>query len=294
MVVSRFANPRGHGGRRCQSPGADPITAAYVARPIGWRTGPTTKPAREPADAVPLPHASLSSRTMAISPCSSLSRSKARACRCRAKPRWSARDLRRHRFARHRSRRPSARRRRRSSATTPAIGFGATQALRSSIATGATSASTRGELKVAQYLFNGTAARSSSSAVSSRFCGRLRRFSPGSIISPWPRFLLFNALGGLVWATIFDAGSVSSRPRLRALRAPGRHRRADRRGDWRCARQPVHRSPRESHSRRGRGGDTPGPLVAPKRRWKSASPPRVFPEVIHSLSTRCPQPAPDL
>ena len=63
-----------------------------------------------------------------------------------------------------------------------------------------------GRLKVAQYLFQ----RHGGKIVSfGRFIAVLRAFAAflaGVNHLPWPRFLLFNALGGAVWATLFGLG----------------------------------------------------------------------------------------
>ena len=50
------------------------------------------------------------------------------------------------------------------------------------------------------------AERSCFSAGSSRCCARSRRFSPGVNRYNWEAFFLFNAAGGIVWATIFGVG----------------------------------------------------------------------------------------
>ena len=63
-----------------------------------------------------------------------------------------------------------------------------------------------GRLKVAQYLF----LRYGGAIVFfGRFVAILRTFAAflaGVNKLPWPKFLLFNAAGGIVWATIFGLG----------------------------------------------------------------------------------------
>ena len=63
-----------------------------------------------------------------------------------------------------------------------------------------------GRLKVAQYLF---LRHGGKIVFFGRFVAVLRAFSAflaGVNHLPWPRFLAFNALGGIVWASIFGAG----------------------------------------------------------------------------------------
>ena len=63
-----------------------------------------------------------------------------------------------------------------------------------------------GRLKVAQYLF---LKHGGKIVFFGRFVALLRAFAAflaGVNRLPWPRFLLFNALGGLVWASIFGVG----------------------------------------------------------------------------------------
>ncbi len=63
-----------------------------------------------------------------------------------------------------------------------------------------------GRLKVAQYLFMRHGGKI---VFFGRFVAILRAFAAflaGVNHLPWPRFLLFNALGGVVWATIFGLG----------------------------------------------------------------------------------------
>jgi membrane protein DedA with SNARE-associated domain len=63
-----------------------------------------------------------------------------------------------------------------------------------------------GRLKVAQYLFMRYGGRI---VFFGRFIAILRAFAAflaGVNHLPWPRFLLFNALGGIVWASIFGLG----------------------------------------------------------------------------------------
>ncbi len=63
-----------------------------------------------------------------------------------------------------------------------------------------------GRLKVAQYLFQRHGGKI---VFFGRFVAILRAFAAflaGVNHLPWPRFLLFNALGGIVWATIFGLG----------------------------------------------------------------------------------------
>jgi membrane protein DedA with SNARE-associated domain len=63
-----------------------------------------------------------------------------------------------------------------------------------------------GKLKVAQYLF---LRHGGSIVFFGRFVAILRTFAAflsGVNRLPWPRFLLFNALGGIVWATLFGLG----------------------------------------------------------------------------------------
>jgi membrane protein DedA with SNARE-associated domain len=63
-----------------------------------------------------------------------------------------------------------------------------------------------GRLKVAQYLF---IRHGGKIVFFGRFIAILRAFAAflaGVNRLPWPRFLLFNALGGIVWASIFGLG----------------------------------------------------------------------------------------
>ena len=63
-----------------------------------------------------------------------------------------------------------------------------------------------GRLKVAQYLFQRHGGKI---VFFGRFVAILRAFAAflaGVNHLPWPRFLLFNALGGIVWATLFGLG----------------------------------------------------------------------------------------
>jgi membrane protein DedA with SNARE-associated domain len=63
-----------------------------------------------------------------------------------------------------------------------------------------------GRLKVAQYLFQRHGGKI---VFFGRFVAILRAFAAflaGVNHLPWPRFLLFNALGGVVWATLFGIG----------------------------------------------------------------------------------------
>ncbi|MGO4872363.1 MAG: DedA family protein [Roseiarcus sp.] len=63
-----------------------------------------------------------------------------------------------------------------------------------------------GRLKVAQYLFQRHGGKI---VFFGRFVAVLRAFAAflaGVNHLPWPRFLFFNALGGVVWATIFGLG----------------------------------------------------------------------------------------
>jgi membrane protein DedA with SNARE-associated domain len=63
-----------------------------------------------------------------------------------------------------------------------------------------------GRLKVAQYLFMRHGGKI---VFFGRFIAILRAFAAflaGVNRLPWPRFLVFNALGGIVWATIFSLG----------------------------------------------------------------------------------------
>jgi membrane protein DedA with SNARE-associated domain len=63
-----------------------------------------------------------------------------------------------------------------------------------------------GRLKVAQYLFQRHGGKI---VFFGRFVAILRAFAAflaGVNHLPWPRFLIFNALGGLVWASIFGLG----------------------------------------------------------------------------------------
>jgi len=66
-----------------------------------------------------------------------------------------------------------------------------------------------GRLKVAQYLFQRHGGKI---VFFGRFVAVLRAFAAflaGVNHLAWPRFLVFNALGGLVWATIFGAGGYA-------------------------------------------------------------------------------------
>ncbi len=63
-----------------------------------------------------------------------------------------------------------------------------------------------GRLKVAQYLF---VRHGGKIVFFGRFVALLRAFAAflaGVNHLPWPRFLLFNALGAIVWATVFGVG----------------------------------------------------------------------------------------
>jgi membrane protein DedA with SNARE-associated domain len=63
-----------------------------------------------------------------------------------------------------------------------------------------------GRLKVAQYLF---LRHGGKIVFFGRFVAILRAFAAflaGVNHLPWPRFLLFNALGGIVWASLFGLG----------------------------------------------------------------------------------------
>ena len=63
-----------------------------------------------------------------------------------------------------------------------------------------------GKLKVAQYLF---LRHGGKIVFFGRFVAILRTFAAflsGVNKLPWPRFLMFNALGGIVWATVFGLG----------------------------------------------------------------------------------------
>jgi membrane protein DedA with SNARE-associated domain len=63
-----------------------------------------------------------------------------------------------------------------------------------------------GKLKVAQFLF---LRHGGKIVFFGRFVAILRTFAAflsGVNKLPWPRFLLFNALGGVVWATLFGLG----------------------------------------------------------------------------------------
>ncbi len=63
-----------------------------------------------------------------------------------------------------------------------------------------------GRLKVAQYLFQRHGGKI---VFFGRFVAILRAFAAflaGVNHLPWPRFLLFNALGGVVWASLFGLG----------------------------------------------------------------------------------------
>jgi membrane protein DedA with SNARE-associated domain len=63
-----------------------------------------------------------------------------------------------------------------------------------------------GRLKVAQFLFQRHGGKI---VFFGRFVAILRAFAAflaGVNRLPWPRFLVFNALGGIVWATLFGTG----------------------------------------------------------------------------------------
>src|SRR5271155_2317525 len=63
-----------------------------------------------------------------------------------------------------------------------------------------------GRLKVAQYLFKRHGGKI---VFFGRFIAILRAFAAflaGVNRLPWPRFLIFNALGGIVWACVFGTG----------------------------------------------------------------------------------------
>ena len=122
-----------------------------------------------------------------------------------------------------------------------------------------------GRLKVAQYLFQRHGGKI---VFFGRFIAVLRAFAAflaGVNHLPWPRFLLFNALGGVVWATLFGLGGYFlgwafehyARPvGLAALIAAVI-------GAFAASRFVAHH---EARLRAEAEAALPGPLVAPKRR----------------------------
>jgi membrane protein DedA with SNARE-associated domain len=122
-----------------------------------------------------------------------------------------------------------------------------------------------GRLKVAQYLFQRHGGKI---VFFGRFVAILRAFAAflaGVNHLPWPRFLLFNALGGVVWATLFGIGGYFlgfafehyARPvGVTALIAAVI-------GAFAASRFVAHH---EQALRAEAEAALPGPLVAPKRR----------------------------
>ena len=45
-------------------------------------------------------------------------------------------------------------------------------------------------------------------------------FLAGTARMPWPRFLLFNALGGIIWATLYGVGAYLAGDRITKLSRP--------------------------------------------------------------------------
>ena len=98
-----------------------------------------------------------------------------------------------------------------------------------------------GRLKVGQYLF---LRHGGKIVFFGRFVAVLRAFAAflaGVNCLPWPRFLFFNALGGMVGANEILELAAISRPRLRKLRAPGRDSRPGPRRDRDRHRPALHR-----------------------------------------------------
>ena len=100
-----------------------------------------------------------------------------------------------------------------------------------------------------------------------RFVAILRAFAAflaGVNRLPWPRFLVFNALGGIVWATIFGVGGYFLGLAFEKLRAAGRDSRpvlaVDRRSSSASASSRHH----EEALREKAEAALPGPLAAPK------------------------------
>ncbi len=122
-----------------------------------------------------------------------------------------------------------------------------------------------GRLKVAQYLFQRHGGKI---VFFGRFVAILRAFAAflaGVNHMPWPRILLFNALGGVVWATLFGIGGYFlgfafehyARPvGVTALIAAVI-------GAFAASRFVAHH---EQALRAEAEAALPGPLVAPKRR----------------------------
>ena len=147
-----------------------------------------------------------------------------------------------------------------------AIGSAANSAFRCSTATAHAIRVDEGRLKVAQYLF---LRHGGKIVFFGRFVAILRTFAAflaGVNRLPWPRFLVFNALGGVVWATLFGLGGYFLGVAFETLRAAGRHRRA---GSARSS-APFSRSRFIAHHadalRAEAEAALPGPLVAPKGR----------------------------
>ena len=100
-----------------------------------------------------------------------------------------------------------------------------------------------------------------------RFVAILRTFAAflaGVNHLPWPRFLLFNALGGIVWATMFGFGGYFLGLAFEHYARPVGHRRARSArsiGAFAAQRFIAHH---EQALRDEAEAALPGPLVAPK------------------------------
>ena len=149
----------------------------------------------------------------------------------------------------------------RSSATTSASRSAATAAPGCCSATATGSACDEGRLKIGIWLFR----RHGGKVVFwGRFVSILRTwaaFLAGTNRMPWPRFLVFNAAGGIVWATLFGVvyyffGSV-----LEQAEHGDRRRRSASRG-----------SRSSSRSSSGRGGRSTSCSSAPSARSTARSP----------------------
>jgi membrane protein DedA with SNARE-associated domain len=77
-----------------------------------------------------------------------------------------------------------------------------------------------GRLKIGQYLF---LQHGGKIVFFGRFVALLRTFSAllaGANCMPWPRFLLMNALGGIVWATLFGGAAYLFGEKIRLVAGP--------------------------------------------------------------------------
>ena len=76
-------------------------------------------------------------------------------------------------------------------------------------------------VKLARYLFLRHGAKV---VFFGRFISVLRTYAAflaGTARMPWPRFLIFNALGGIIWATLYGVGAYLAGDRITKLSPPG-------------------------------------------------------------------------